>query len=113
MTLRLTPKEARKLGIVVNKKTGRGKIKRRIPAPSVKQKSGKLTIVIYDIPPSLNDWHGMHWAAKAKLKKHWEDILKVLLRGYRCVEKPVVRITYYPDIDRNRDKDNYAPKWIM
>ncbi|MGL5513918.1 MAG: hypothetical protein ACRDBM_11880, partial [Sporomusa sp.] len=101
--LRLTPTEARKLGIVV--KAGRGKIKRRIPAPSVKQKSGKLTIVIYDIPPSLNDWHGMHWAAKAAAKKHWEDVLKVLLRGCRCVEKPVVRITYYPDLDRNRDKD--------
>ena len=111
--LRLTVSEARKLGIVVNKKTGRAKMKRRIPEPSVKQEGGKLTIVIYDIPPSLNDWHGMHWAAKAEVKTQWEDMLIYLLRSCRRVEKPVVRIMYYPGLDRDRDKDNYTPKFIM
>ncbi len=111
--LRLTTSEARKLGIVVNKKTGRAKMKRRIPEPIVKQEAGKLTITIYDIPPSLNDWKDLHWAAKAKVKKQWENLLIVLLRGCKRVEKPVVRITYYPEVDRDRDKDNYAPKFLM
>jgi len=111
--LRLTTSEARKLGIVVNKKTGHAKMKRRRSEPVVKQEPGKLTVIIYDIPPSLNDWHGMHWAAKAKVKKQWESLLIVLLRGCKRVEKPVVRITYYPDIERRRDKDNMTPKFIM
>jgi len=111
--LRLTPKEARKLGIVVNKKTGQAKMKRRRLEPSVKQKNGRLIITIHDIPPSLNDWQGMHWAAKAEAKRQWEDMLRVLLRKCKRIERPIVRITYYPDIERDRDKDNYAPKWIM
>lgn len=111
--LRITASEARKLGIVVNKKTGRASMKRRIPEPCVKQEAGKLTITIYDIPPSLNDWHGMHWAAKAEAKRQWEDMLKALLYSRRRVERPVVRIMYYPDIERRRDKDNMTPKWIM
>ncbi|HML33823.1 hypothetical protein [Sporomusa sphaeroides] len=98
---------------MVNKKTGRAKMKHKRPEPVVRQEPGKLTIIIYDIPPSLNDWHGMHWAAKTKVKKQWENMLIVLLRGYKRVEKPVVRITYYPDIERRRDKDNMTPKWIM
>lgn len=111
--LRLTTSEARKLGIVVNKKTGHAKMKRRRPEPVVKQEPSKLTVIIYDIPPSLNDWHGMHWAAKAEVKKQWESLVIVLLRGCKRVEKPVVRITYYPGIERSRDKDNYTPKFIM
>ena len=111
--LRLTTSEARKLGITVNKKTGHAKMKRRRSEPVVKQEPGKLTVIIYDIAPSLNDWHGMHWAAKAKVKKQWESLLIVLLRGCKRIERPVVRITYYPGIERSRDKDNYTPKFIM
>ena len=111
--LRLTSAEARKLGIVVNKKTGRAKMKGKRPESMVKQVPGKLVIVIYDVPPSLNDWHDMHWAAKADAKKQWEELLKALLRGKRRMQKPVVRITFFFDLDRDRDKDNMAPKWIM
>jgi Holliday junction resolvase RusA-like endonuclease len=110
--LRLTPSEARKLGISVNKKTCRAKIKHR-PEPKVTREPGKLTVIIYDVPPSLNDWHGMHWAAKAKVKRQWEELLIALLSGCRCVEKPEVRITYHYDLQRDRDKDNMAPKYIM
>lgn len=111
--LRLSTSEARKLGIVANKKTGRAKMKCRRPEPTIKKAAGAITVTIYDIPPSLNDWQGIHWAAKAKVKRQWEDMLKVLLRGCKRVEKPVVRITYYPGIERSRDKDNYTPKFIM
>ena len=111
--IRLTTSEARKLGIVVNQKTGRAKIKGKRPDSVAKKESGKLTIVIYDVPPSLNNWHGLHWAAKAEAKKQWEKMLKTLLRGQQQFSRPVVRITYYFDIDRGRDKDNMAPKWIM
>jgi hypothetical protein len=110
--LRLTPSEARKLGIVVNKKTGRAKMKGKRPEPVVRQEPGKLTVIVYDVPPSLNDWHGMHWAAKAESKKNWEELLKALLRGKRQFARPVVRITFFFDLDRGRDKDNMAPKWI-
>lgn len=111
--LRLTPAEARRMGISVNKKTGRAKIKRKVPAPTVREKDGKLVITIYDIPPSLNDWHGMHWAAKAKVKRQWEDMLITLLRGRRQFQQPVIRIVFHPDTQRERDKDNYTPKFIM
>ncbi|MDF2571537.1 MAG: hypothetical protein K0R55_3141 [Sporomusa sp.] len=88
-------------------------MKRRRLESGVKQEFGKLIITIYNAPPSLNDWQGMHWAAKAKAKKQWENLLKSLLRGCRRFEKPVIRIIYCYDIDRDRDKDNMAPKWIM
>ncbi|HWR07433.1 hypothetical protein [Sporomusa sp.] len=39
--------------------------------------------------------------------------MKALLRGKRRIQKPVVRITFFFDLDRDRDKDNMAPKWIM
>ncbi len=111
--LRLTAAEARKLGIVINKKTGRAQIKRKRPESIVRQENGILTVAIYDVPPSLNDWHGMHWAAKAEAKRQWEELLKALLRGTAVYRQPVVRIAYSFNIDRNRDKDNMTPKWIM
>jgi hypothetical protein len=111
--LRLTAAEARKMGLVVNKKTGRAKIKRKRPESVVKLVNGRLTVVIYDVPPSLNDWHGVHWAAKVEAKRQWEDLLKVLLRGKAMFRQPVVRITYGFNVDRARDKDNMTPKWIM
>lgn len=111
--LRLTAAEARKLGIVINKKTGRAKIKHKRPESTVRQENDILTVVIYDVPPSLNEWHGMHWAAKAEAKRQWEELLKALLRGQAIFRQPVVRIVYSFNIDRARDKDNMTPKWIM
>jgi hypothetical protein len=55
----------------------------------------------------------MHWSKKAKAKKHWESMLIALLRGCRLIERPVVRITFHYDLQRDRDKDNMAPKFIM
>jgi hypothetical protein len=67
--LRLTASEARKLGIVGNKKIGHAKMKGKRPEPVVKQEHGKLTILIYDVPPSLNDWDKWHHMKKAEGKK--------------------------------------------
>ena len=111
--LHLTPTEARKLGISVNKKTGRARFNNSRPDPKVIKEPGKITVIIYDVPPSLNSWHGMHWSAKAKVKRQWEELLITLLIGCKRVERPMVRITYHFDLERDRDKDNMAPKWIM
>lgn len=115
--LRLTAAEARKMGLVVNKNTCRAKIKRDRPQSEVKQDGSRLTIIINDVPPSLNVWHGMHWAKKAAEKCKWEELIKSLLMGKRKLKRayrrPVVRITFYFNIDRDRDKDNMTPKWIM
>lgn len=111
--MRLTPSEARKLGIVVDKKSGHAQIKRRLPDHTVKRAAGGIRLTIYDIPPSLNEWQNLYWAKKAVFKRRWEKMIMTLLFGVRQVDKPVVRITYYPDCDRSRDKDNYTPKFIM
>lgn len=115
--LRITAAEARKMGLVVNKKTCRAKIKRNKPQSEVKQDGSRLTITINDVPPSLNVWHGMHWAKKAQEKLKWEELIKSLLAGKRkrskAYKRPVVRITFYFDIDRRRDKDNMTPKFLM
>lgn len=115
--LRLTAAEARKMGLVVNKKTCRAKIKRNRPQSEVKQDGSRLTITINDVPPSLNVWHGMHWAKKEQEKRKWEELIKSLLAGKKklrqAYRRPTVRITFYFDIDRDRDKDNMTPKWIM
>jgi hypothetical protein len=115
--LRLTAAEARKLGLIVNKKTGRAKKKSTRPESIVRLEPGKLTIVIYDVPPSLNVWDKWHYMKKAEVKKQWEELIGALLSGKkrikRAFDKPIVRITFYYNIDRDRDKDNMAPKWIM
>jgi hypothetical protein len=111
--LHLTLAESRRLGISINKKTGRARFNNSRPDPKVIKEPGKLTVIIYDVPPSLNVWHGMHWSKKSKVKKQWGNMLIVLLRGYRRIERPMVRITYHYDLERDRDKDNMTPKFIM
>lgn len=111
--LRLTPSEARRLGIVVNRKTNRAKITLKRPKDTVSHCNGVITLTIYDIPPSLNDWTNQHWSKNYKEKKRWEDLITTLLKRKNQLNNPIVRITYYPDINRSRDKDNYTPKYIM
>lgn len=115
--LRLTAAEARKMGLVVNKKTCRAKIKRNRPQSEVKQDGSRLMITINDVPPSLNVWHGMHWAKKAQEKRKWEELINSTLvwkrKRRQAYKRHIVRITFYFDIDRRRDKDNMTPKFLM
>ena len=80
-----------------------------------------LEIRIPDIHPSLNEWTRFHWAVKKRIKDTWYAQIYVLvyqLKSKQCLclpfkSRPKVTITYrFPD-NRDRDADNYAPKFII
>jgi len=78
----------------------------------------KLTIPV--LHPSLNNWMNWHWAKIKKTKDDFDgEIVLSLLTEYSCVrieplmKRAKVRIKYYFNDKRQRDKDNYTPKFIM
>lgn len=105
----MTAKQARAAGV---KPPARKKPQKKI-IPQIPRATGPSRIVIPGVPPSLNSWNRLHWAVQAERKKLWEGIVKQAARGIGSYEHPVVRITYRFKTRRRRDKDNYAPKFIM
>lgn len=65
--------------------------------------------------PSLNSWTRWHWAKKNRIKKDWVEEIGWLVKtkAKQKYEKALVEIIYYFDNKHKRDKDNYAPKFIM
>ena len=65
--------------------------------------------------PSLNQWSNWHWAKKGRVKKSWEEEIYYLSNKYNRpeLEEAIVEIIYYFEQNRNRDKDNYTPKFIL
>lgn len=71
------------------------------------------------VHPSINRWTLRHWSAKNREKKDWADTigweLKVqkLWKKIPAAEVTALTITYFMKENRRRDKDNYAPKFIL
>ena len=77
---------------------------------------GKITIVIPDIPPSLNKWSRMHWTKTAEIKKRWEANIYYTSFSQRPklpYKYAKVIITYYFKTRQRHDLDNYVPKFIL
>jgi len=73
----------------------------------------KITIIIFDTPPSLNELIGKPYGEVAGIKKRWADQLYVLAynAGWRPAEKTKYKnckVTMrFPD-NRRRDIDNFS-----
>lgn len=73
-------------------------------------KDGVLTIVIHELPVSLNQRKQWHWSVVATEKERWEQIIwAIILEAGRPVfSRPVVQVTFYFPDNRPRDpQDNY------
>ncbi|QDR80215.1 hypothetical protein [Sporomusa termitida] len=76
-----------------------------------------IKLTVPDVPPSINRWTRLHWTRLRQFKKQWE--LEVWATAVKAkvnnkqLAKAVIRITYFFTDSRRRDKDNYAPKFIL
>jgi len=70
----------------------------------------KWTLEIPYIPPSLNIWSRLHWAARKRVKDKWCDFIWALCNENRVhpVEKVHLSATIYFPQSRRRDPDNYT-----
>lgn len=109
MAAKMTVRQARAAGVKLPARSR----KKKVEVPQLQRAAGPSRIVISGVPPSLNRWNRLHWAVQAETKQMWEGIVKQAVHGVGNYEHPVVRITYRFKTRRRRDKDNYAPKFIM
>lgn len=84
-----------------------------IVIPSNLKIEGGCKIIVPGVPPSLNRWARLNSYEQNETKRDWEHIVGYASRGAPKFIKPTIRITYFFSTNRRRDKDNYAPKFIM
>ena len=77
-----------------------------------------LTLIIPRVHPSLNKILRMHWGERKRQQDVWDrEVFAALWSGTPArrfnTSAAVVRIAYHFKNDRRRDKDNYAPKFLM
>lgn len=85
----------------------------------------KIELVIPKTPMSLNRLYRLHWAKRHRILQEWIDEIWIAwlenkLRLKRGLErektifrKAKIRVKYYFKDKRRRDRDNYAPKFIL
>ena len=69
-----------------------------------------MTLSIPLVPPSLNGYARMHWAARTRLLDEWRETIWALWReaGSPRYERVDVRVIIYFARARRRDQDNYT-----
>lgn len=74
-----------------------------------------LIIVIPALPPSMNEWLRMHWAARKRQINALSGHLRILAAACQIPKytECQVQIRYYFRTNRRRDADNYAGKLIL
>lgn len=79
------------------------------------QDGGAWIIIIPLLPPSLNKWIRMHWAAKGGFTRELTNNLRMVAMAYQIPQfgKCTVQIRYYFPTARRRDADNYAGKALL
>lgn len=108
--MRLSTKQAATIGIAPS----RTKTKKVISVkPVAVQSKYSCKVTLPGVPPSLNRWTNLHWTVKCETKKDWEYLIRYTVNKIAPFKKPIVRIIYYFNTNRRRDKDNYTPKFIM
>ena len=75
-----------------------------------------ISITLYDLPPSLNEWQNIHHMEKHKRKTQVEhDVYYASYnqRPKRPYERAKVRIKLFFPTIRRRDERNYDCKWLI
>lgn len=71
-------------------------------------------IIINEVHPSINVWHGWHFMKYAKEKQRWMEMVGWLCKGKKkFVGKVEIEVVTYFETKRKHDLDNYAPKFIL
>jgi hypothetical protein len=75
-----------------------------------------IKFILFDLPPSLNDWQNLHPMGKARRKKQVEHDVYYASYNHRPpqpYEKAKVRIKIFFPTIRRRDERNYDCKWLI
>lgn len=83
----------------------------------------KIPLLILELPvnwPSVNSWTHSHHMEYHKQKKRWQEPMalwlnrEIIKRDLKMFTVPVhAEIVMNFPIERERDPDNYAPKWFF
>jgi hypothetical protein len=66
-------------------------------------------IDVFQVPPSLNKWQEMHWAARDREKKFWAEEMFALCRNIPRHNKHInISATLWFTKYRKRDVENYS-----
>lgn len=76
---------------------------------------GGVLLTIPECMPSLNVWKDWSYYKQSEFKTRLTLSVSMLALKYRNMakEKARVEISHYHRVDRERDPDNYAPKFIL
>lgn len=117
--VRISLKEARKLGIITNK----SKVcyeKRQKPKITKAQwdisiEPDYIKIIIPENMPSLNVWKKWHWTKQSSYKNYLTDSLAILAAqaGVKQIDRARIQVIHYYRVKRKRDEDNACPKFLL
>lgn len=98
-----------------DKKTVSKKPKANLPPMKFYEVERPITIILPFTYPSLNKTNGMNHWKRAKMKKEFEDAVRLELsllkiRGFHSLVK--LEVTVYKPVIRYRDRDNFCYKWL-
>lgn len=92
--------------------SGGKKIRVKKPRPRKQDKAtfknGILTITIYMLPPSQNEWTNWHEMKLSKEKNFWNHLIVALARN-KCpmFKNPVIKFKFFFPDNLDRDRKNY------
>jgi crossover junction endodeoxyribonuclease RusA len=77
-----------------------------------------ITLIVNNIPPSLNVIERMHHFKRQKAKDEWEQFVGWEAKIQKVIpkvplQKCIVRLIYHFVDKKGRDPDNYNGKWTM
>ena len=81
----------------------------------IKHINGGIALTIPENMPSLNRWKNWHWGQQSRYKKALTQSLKLLAAkaGNPSYSQATLQIFHYHRVNRRRDEDNLAPKFLL
>jgi hypothetical protein len=74
----------------------------------------KIELFFDRIHPSTNTYMRWHWTKVSEEVEIWHWLVKAALKGKKVrFERPVVSTDYYFTDNRDRDRGNYIPKFLI
>lgn len=78
-----------------------------------------MRLIIQGIPPNLNKWRSMHHQKEARLKKEWENVVRLEVLAQKIkpatpIKKAKVTYTFFFEHNRGHDPTNVqgCVKWL-
>lgn len=112
---RLSVKQAQALGIIPGPKPKKQSLNVTKAKWDAERMPGGVKFIIPENMPSLNVWKNWHWAKQMEYKDYLTRCIHDLtfITGKPQYEKAKIEITHYFRVNRDRDFDNAAPKFLL